>query len=83
VGSKADFAFGSSFSWIPRKLDNLLSCGMYLSHDTCNSEVCVGFPPTSLLACVTASGVVIVFSSVESSVSILRLRRSKNFLPIF
>jgi hypothetical protein len=80
VSSEAGFAFGSSFSSIPRKLDNPLSYGLYPSHDTCNTEVCTGFAPYLAPACVIASGVVIVFSSVESSVSIFRLRRSKIFL---
>jgi hypothetical protein len=45
MSSEAGFVFGSSFSWIPIKLDNLLSYDLYLSHDTCNTEVCLGFGP--------------------------------------
>jgi hypothetical protein len=45
VGSKVGIVFGSSFSWIPRKLGNPLSCDMYIFHDTCNIEACLAFTP--------------------------------------
>jgi hypothetical protein len=36
-------AFGSSSSWILGRWGNPLSCDLYLSHDTCNTDACIGF----------------------------------------
>jgi hypothetical protein len=43
VGSEASFIFGSFFSWVQGILDNLLSCDLYLFHDTCNTMIYLGF----------------------------------------
>jgi hypothetical protein len=43
----------------------------------------LGSAPTSTTACVAASGVMIVFSSVKGYVSVLRLQRPKMFLLVF
>jgi hypothetical protein len=83
VGSEAGFAFGSSFSWIARKFYNLLSYGLCLSHDTSNIEIYLCSGPYLAPACVAASWVEIIFSSVEGSVPIVWLRRPKIFLLVF
>jgi hypothetical protein len=42
VGSEVGFTFESSFSWTQKILDNILSCGLYLFHDTCSIAICLG-----------------------------------------
>jgi hypothetical protein len=70
----AGFVFGSSFSWIPRRLDNPLSCDWYLFHGTCNTNVSLHFTPSLAAARVTNYARAILFSDVESFVSVFGVR---------
>jgi hypothetical protein len=76
-------ASGSFFSWIPGRWDNLLSYDLCPSHDTCSTEVYLGFGPWLTPTHAAASGVVVIFSSIESPISAFRLWRSEIFLPVF
>jgi hypothetical protein len=55
-----DSTFGSFSFWTAGKWGNPLSCDLYRSRGTCNTEVCHGFGPASASARVTTSGVVIL-----------------------
>jgi hypothetical protein len=80
---EVDFGFGSFFSWTPRILDNLLSSDLYLFHDTCNTMICLGLAPCLAPVLYSRLWVVILSSSVEGSISVFRLQRLENFLPLF
>jgi hypothetical protein len=42
-------AFGSFSFWTPRRWDNPLSDGLFLSHETYNTELCPGLDATLAL----------------------------------
>jgi hypothetical protein len=62
-----DSAFGFFSSWTPGRWDNPLSYDLYLSRDTCNTEVYLGFDLCIILGlCSHLSGCDNLFWSQKS-----------------
>jgi hypothetical protein len=79
-GSVGEGLFGF---WLPKRWDNILSCDLYCSHDTCNIVVWLSFVRELILILFGILFGCEVFFVVEASLLVVKLWGSQKVSPSF